>query len=251
MKFKSTLLIAIILTFSTFASAQKADPPKSAAVKLPAVSEILAKYVKAIGGREAHEKIKTRMMTGTVEMVPMGIKGTFETYTAAEGKAYTKMNLAGIGEIIEVTDGKSAWTVNPIQGSREKTGAELAQTKLSGNFYRDINIDKLYQKLEVKGMEKVGTKDAYVIVASTEGIPADTFYFDTVSGLLIRGDSTIISPEGNQPVKVFIEEIRAVDGVSIPVKTRTQLTQFEIIMNVTEVKNGVVIDDSKFTKPKQ
>ena len=251
MKFKSTLLLAIILTITTFASAQKADPPKPAAVKLPAVSEILAKYVKAIGGREAFEKIKTRMMTGTVEIVPMGIKGTFESYTAAEGKAYTKMNLAGIGESLDVSDGKSAWTVNPIQGSREKTGAELAQSKISGNFYRDINIDKIYQKLEVTGIEKVGTKDAYVVVATNEGIPSDTFYFDTDSGLIVRSDSTSIVPEGNVAAKMFIEERRTVDGVSVPVKTRTQLTQFEIIMNVTEVKNGVVIDDSKFTKPKQ
>ena len=190
-------------------------------------------------------------MTGTVEMVPMGIKGTFESYTAAEGKTYIKMNLTGIGEIIDVSDGKSAWSVNPIQGSREKTGAELAQTKLSGNFYRDINIDKLYQKLEVRGIEKVGTKDAYVVVAAAGDLPSDTFYFDIASGLIIRSDSTVMSPEGNQPAKAFIEEMKTVDGVAVPVKIRTQLTQFEIIMNVSEVKNGVVIDESKFTKPKQ
>ena len=138
MKFKSITLLAIVLTISTAIFAQKADPGKPAApAKLPTAQEILAKYVKAMGGREANEKIKTRVTTGTVELSPMGIKGTFETYsTAADSKSLTKMNLAGIGDILEGYDGKTAWSVNPMQGSREKTGAELTQAKLTANFYR-------------------------------------------------------------------------------------------------------------------
>ena len=251
MKLKSTLLLAIILSLSTAALGQKADPPKpAAAVKLPTVAEILAKYVKAIGGREASEKIKTRLTTGTVEIVPMGIKGTFETYAAAEAKSYTKMNLAGIGEMIEAFDGRTAWTINPIQGGREKSGAELLQSRLTYNFHREINLEKLYSKMEVTGIEKVGGKDAYVISATAEGLPVETMYFDIAGGLLVRSDVTIISPEGNQPAKNFFEEMRAVDGVLIPVKIRSQLPQMEIIMTATEVKNGVAIEDTKFGKPK-
>ncbi len=255
MKFKSTLLLAIILTIAVGAFAQKPEPAKPetakpAAVKLPTVQEILAKYVKAIGGREAHEKIKTRMMTGTVEISPMGIKGTFETYSAGEAKSHTKMNLAGIGEIIDVSDGKSAWTINPLQGNREKSGVELTQAKLTANFYREVNLDKLFPKMELKGIEKVGEKEAYVVVAAAEGIPAETWYFDTVSGLLLRSDLTIIAPEGNQQAKVFIEELRTVDGVTIPTKIRTQIPSLEFTNIVTEIKHGVTIEESKFAKPK-
>jgi zinc protease len=256
MKLKSTLLLAILLTVTSTLFAQKPEPVKPAlvkpaAVKLPTVQEILAKYVKAIGGREANEKIKTRFVSGSVELLPMGIKGTFETYSAGEAKSFTKMNLAGIGDMLEGYDGKTGWVLNPIQGSRDKAGAELAQAKINYNFYREINLDKLFSKMELKGVEKVGEKDTYVIVATAEGIPTETWYFDTVSGLLLRSDTTLISPESNHPAKVFYDEMRTVDGVTVPVKIRTQMPQFEIVMISTDVKHGVAIEETKFAKPKQ
>ncbi|MEO7673445.1 MAG: hypothetical protein ABIU09_05135 [Pyrinomonadaceae bacterium] len=257
MKFKSALLTALILTATSAIFAQKPDPLKpepvktNVAAKLPTVKEVLDKYVKAIGGREAIEKVKTRFMSGTVEISPMGIKGTYEIYSAAESKTFTKMNLAGIGDMLDGYDGKTAWVINPIQGNREKTGAELLQAKINGNFYREINLDKLFSKIEVKGVDKVAGKDAYVLVATADGIPPETWYFDTVSGLLLRSDITAISPEGSQPAKMFFEEMRTADGVTGPMKIRTQLPQFEIVMTATDFKQGIAIDESKFAKPKQ
>ncbi|HLM62219.1 MAG TPA: hypothetical protein VK308_15550 [Pyrinomonadaceae bacterium] len=217
---------------------------------MPTVQEILAKYTQAIGGREANEKIKSRMTKGTLELAPMGIKGTFETYTAAPGKSINRTNLAGIGEIIEGFDGTTAWSINPLQGNRDKQGDELAQAKLIYNFYRETNLDKLYPKMEVKGIEKVGANDAYVVVGTPAGLPPETFYFDTKSGLLLRQDATLISPEGNQSVKVFFEDYRDVDGAKVFFKSRTVLPQFEIVTVNTEVKNNVTVEDSKFIKPK-
>jgi len=197
MKFKSILIFAIVLILTGAAFAQKPSPSKPEptksepvkAAKLPTVQEILAKYVKAIGGREANEKIKTRFTTGTIELAPMGVKGTFESHAVAEAKSMTKMDLVGIGEFLDGSDGKIAWSVNPVQGSRDKTGLELAQAKLNNNFYREINLDKLYTKMELKGIEKVGEKDAYVVVATAEGLPPTTWYFDAIGGLILRADS--------------------------------------------------------------
>ena len=49
---------------------------------------------------------------------------------------------------------------------------------------------------------------------------------------------------------VFIEEMKQVDGVMVPSKVRTKLPSFEMIMTVTEIKSGPVIDDAKFARPK-
>ncbi len=95
--------------------------------------------------------------------------------------------------------------MNPIQGIREKKGDELAQTKLINDFYREINLDKIYPKLEFNGMEKVGDSDAYVIVEMPVASPPDTLYFDTKTGFLMRQDTTAILPEGNMSTKTFFE----------------------------------------------
>jgi zinc protease len=160
------------------------------------------------------------------------------------------MSLTGIGDIIEGYDGKTAWSVNPISGNRDKKGIELEQMILTYNFYREINLDKLYQKMELKGVEKVGADDAYVIVATRGDLPSETFYFNTKTSLLVRQDTTLETPEGKTPTKNFFEDFREVDGVKIPFKSCSVLPQFEAITIFTEVKQNVAVEDTKFTKPK-
>lgn len=260
MKQKITIFIAAILMISVNVFGQKPEmkpevktpeTKPSMAAKLPTVKEILEKYVQALGGREANEKIQTRTIKGTVELAPMGIKGTAEVYGAAPDKSYNKVSLGGIGDIIEAYDGTTAWTVNPIQGNRDKTGDELLQSKIAANFHRELNFETLYPKTEVKGIEKIGDKDAYVVVATPAGLDPQTFYFDQQTGLLLREDATMISPEGKMPVKSFYEDYREIDGVKLPYKIRFSLPQFEITTIITEVKNGVKIDENLFTKPKE
>lgn len=253
MKLKIAVFLSAILMISANVFGQKPEPKAEAkpapAAKLPTAKEILDKYVAAIGGRAANEKIKTRSAKGTVELAPMGVKGTVESFAAAPGKTYVKITLNGIGDIIDGFDGTSAWQINPLTGNRVKAGSELAQTKLSADFYRDINLDKLYGKLDVTGTEKVGDRDAYVVVATPTGLEPETFYFDTQTGLLLRTDATAVSPEGSQKTKTFFEDYREVDGVKIPFKLRSQLPQFELVMTFTEAKANVPVDDKIFTKP--
>ena len=66
-----------------------------------------------------------------------------------------------------------------------------------------------------------------------------------------REDATMTTPEGAIPVKTFYDDYREGDGVKVPFKIRAVLPQFESIITVTEVKNGVKIDDALFSKPKQ
>ncbi|MBS1796887.1 MAG: hypothetical protein JSS81_23880 [Acidobacteria bacterium] len=256
MKLKLTifLIVAGLLAVNVFGQKTDAKPDVKAPAPppaLPAVKDIIDKYVQAIGGRAAIEEIQSRYMKGTVTLSPMGVNGTVEAYAAAPDKSYQKLTLAGLGEFIEGFDGTTAWSVNPLQGNRDKTGDELTQTKLTANFYREINLDKLYPKMEVKGVEKVGDRDAYVVVATPAGLDPQTFYFDKESGLLVREDATMISPQGKMAVKTFSDDFRAVDGVKMPFKIRAVMPQFEIQTTLTEIKNKVKFDNAIFTKPKE
>lgn len=258
MKLKIAIFLTAILMVSTNVFAQKtetkpeakpADVKPTTTVKLPTVKEVLDKYVTALGGRAAYVKAKTRSAKGTVELVPMNVKGTIESYAAAPGKYYMKLTLNGIGDILDGYDGTTAWQINPLTGNRTKAGDELAQVKLSTDFYREINLDKIYQKIEVTGTEKVGDRDVWVVVATPAGLSPETFYFDRQTGLILRSDVTAVSPEGNQKTNTFYEDYREVDGVQVPFKMRTQLPQFELVMTFTEVKTNAPVDEKVFTKP--
>jgi hypothetical protein len=251
MKLKSLIILSLAFTLIAAVGLRTASAQTSEAVKLPSAKKVIKAYVKALGGKKANKKIKTRIAKGTIEIPAAGIKGTTETFTAAPAKSYSVGKLSGIGELIESFDGTTGWSMNPLQGNRDKAAAELTQAKLISDFYREIELNRLYPKIEVKGLDKVGDAAVYKVVATPEGgLPPETWYFDIKTGLLLRSDATLVTPEGSTGVKNYFEDYREVDGVKMPFKTRSVLPQFELVTTLTEVKHNVPIDDAKFAKPK-
>lgn len=253
MKKGTASLFFILTTFVFGAFGQKAETAaeKSPATPaLPTVKQVLDKYVTALGGRDNYLKIKSRSSSGTIEIPAMGIKGVFESLEAPELRSYMKMTIAGIGEMIEGTDGKTVWAVNPIQGNRTKSGKELAQGLMTANFYKDINLDKLYTKVEVVKKDKVNDREVYVVRAAKDDLPDVTYYFDVENGLLVRSDSTAISPEGETASSAYYDDYRMVDGINVPHKVRLVNPQFQILMLLTSLKTNVEVDEAKFAMPK-
>lgn len=139
---------------------------------------------------------------------------------------------------------------NPVQGLRDLQGEELAGKKRDADFLSEFNLAKTYPKMEVKGMEKIGTNEVYVVSAATAEGTAATFYFDSKTGLMLRRDQIEETPEGKIPVQLYFEDFRDVDGVKLPFTTKQISGQGNAILRVTEVKHNVEIDDAKFVKPK-
>src|SRR5436190_23589714 len=79
------MMLALMLMANLAIAAQekKADAPKpdpKPAASVPTVDVILDKYVKAIGGKEAIEKVTSRVEKGTFELPSFGASGSIETY---------------------------------------------------------------------------------------------------------------------------------------------------------------------------
>jgi hypothetical protein len=231
---------------------QPAKAPESAAKTTtaePTVDEILDKFVAAVGGRQAIEKITSRVTKGAVDASSMGLKGEVEIYAKAPNKTLTIQTLSGIGEIREGYDGKIAWAQNPITGFREKSGAELAAVARSSDIHAAIKTRQLYSKLEFKGKEKVGDRETYVILATpAEGAPVKMF-FDTQTGLIARTDTDLETPQGQFHVETTVDDYREVDGVKMAFTIRQTLSMGSAVVKLTEVKHNVEIDDAKFSKP--
>ena len=245
---KRTLTILVLCSFTAVAAfAQAAAPQKPA--DTPTVDQILDKYVQMLGGKAALEKITSTASTGTFEIAAFGASGSAEVWEKAPNKTALKLDIPGFGLVLEGFNGTVAWSQDPQSGLREKTGAELATVKLDADFYKPLKLKQLYPKIAVKGKEKVGDKDAYVLTATpAEGAP-ETWYFDATTGLLIRMDLERESPQGKMAVQVFQEDYKEVDGVKIPHTMRQVTSAFTIIIKITEVKHNVPIDDAKFNKP--
>lgn len=256
--------IALILAFSLLATVAiaaqdkpKAEAPKPDAAKAeakpavaaPTVDEILDKSLKAIGGREAVEKLTSRSVKGSIEIEAVGVSGTIEVLAKAPNKTAVVANLAGFGVVNEVFDGAKGWSSDPAQGLREWTGSELATRKRKADFYSALNLKKQFTKMEVKGKEKVGSYEAWMIEATpAEGAP-EKLFFDVNTGLLVRQDAETDSPQGKMMVETYLDDYKVVDGIKIAHSMKNVTPMFAISMKFTEIKHNVEIDDAKFGKP--
>jgi outer membrane lipoprotein-sorting protein len=248
-KMKRTLFTLILCSFIAVAAFAQATPQQPAMAALPTVDQILDKYVQVLGGKAALEKITSTASKGTFEIPAFGASGTAEVWEKAPNKTALRLDIPGFGLVLEGFNGTVAWAQDPQSGLREKTGAELATTKIDADFYKPLRLKQLYPKITVKGKEQVEGKDVYVLTATPpEGAP-ETWYFDAASGLLIRMDLERESPQGKMAVQVFQEDYKEVDGIKIPHSMRQVTSAFTIIIKLTEVKHNVPIDDAKFNKP--
>ncbi len=253
----TTVIYALLFALSAGAAfaqekpqpAKAPEAPAKATAAEPTVDQILDKYVQAIGGRQAVEKITSRATKGTFELPAMGLKGELEIYAKAPNKSLTIQNVSGVGEILDGYDGKIGWSKNPMMGLREKSGAELAAIVRASDIQAPLKTRQLYSKLELKGKEKVGDRETYVILATpAEGAPVK-MYFDAQTGLIARIDTEAETPQGKIQVETTLDDYREVDGVKIPFSTRQDTSMYSAVIKLTEVKHNVAIDDAKFNKP--
>ena len=73
--------------------------PVFAGDELPKAEEVMAKYIEAIGGKEALEKIHNRVTKGTLAMPAQGMTMEMTTYSAEPNKTYLLLESEMIGKI--------------------------------------------------------------------------------------------------------------------------------------------------------
>src|SRR5215472_1203973 len=226
-----------------------AKPEAKAGGALPTVDQILDKYVQAIGGKAAVQRVTSIVMKGTFEAPAFGASGTVERYSKAPNKLAIVVEVGGFGTVQSVFNGTTGWSQDPQNGMRDLAGKELAQTKVEADIYRDIKLKEIYPKMTVTGKDKVADRDAYVVEASSPDAGSAKLYFDAQNGLLVRNDSTNYNGTEEVPTQTLLEDYKDVDGLKVPMTIRQTNPNISFILKFNEVKSNVPVEDSKFNKP--
>jgi hypothetical protein len=214
---------------------------------LPTVDQVLSRYVEALGGRAALEKLKTRMMKGS-QLRFDGTASPVEVYQASPNKFVSIVTTAN-GIVATGFDGTVGWSKNP-RGQRELSGEALAQMKRAADFHADLKLKELYPNMTLEGKEKVFDREAYVIRSKVGEKRTEKLYFDTQTGLLIRIlglNETIL---GDIPDQEDLSDYREVDGVKLPFTIQMSYVDPWIgwTRKFTEIKHNAPVDEAKFKK---
>jgi hypothetical protein len=237
MKILKTVLLTLSIAVP-FASAQSVD-------------EILDKYVQAVGGKAAIEKVTTRVMKGTLENPDEG-PSPAEIYAKAPNKYLAVTNIPNYGAVQEAWNGEKGWKKDPDSGLRDMSRDDSANARRDYDFYRELRLKDLFPKMALSGKTKVGDRDAFIVDATSGDGASEKLYFDSQSGLLVRRDfERVTLDDGIILFEVDYEDFKDVQGVKVPFTVIRKTPDYALSYRFSEVTFNVPIDDGKFAKPEK
>ena len=125
----------------------------------------------------------------------------------------------------------------------------MEDVKYDNDFYGLLGWKNNLKLSEIKGTEKVGEEETYVVKIQPEKASEVTYYISTKTFLPVKKTSIVVSSTSEQktPISETFSDYRAVDGVMIPFKTKSMNPGMGAIVTfVKEVKHNQPIDDATF-----
>ena len=218
-----------------------------AAVAQPSAADVLAKYIQALGGKAALEKVTTRAIKGTVENPDDNTHDPFEIYAKAPDKYILITGAPESGQSFECVNGDSGWAKDPDTGMHKMAPQEFALAKMDHDFQRDLRLLDLYPKMSVAGTSKVADRPAMVIVAAPASGSSEKLYFDAETGLLLKREyERVTFDDGIVPFEIFYDEYQDFDGVKVAVNIRQTTPDSTVLYTIKEVKFNAPSDDALF-----
>jgi Photosynthetic reaction centre cytochrome C subunit len=230
---------------------------------LPTAEHVFDKYLQALGGKAAIEKIRTRLTTAVLlrpklinsgtpraSILNRGETWTIETFQKAPDKYLAVIKTAD-GVIYQGFNGTVGWT-KTASGQRELSNAEVLRIKRQADLYKDLKLKEQYSTTTVIGRERIEDHEAYVIEAISLDNKTEKLFFDTGSGLLRRRTVFTQTKLGLDPEQTDYEDYREVDGMWLPFIVRVSYlddNHYGTTRKLTDVKQNLPIDDSRFDMP--
>lgn len=200
------------------------------------VNDVYDAYLKAIGGKEAAEKVNTVAMTGSATVQGMTI--SFSRKETKDGKSLQVSSMNGMTLGKEVFDGENGYQEG--QGQKmDYTEEQIADAKANAGLFPELEVS---EEAELIAIEKVDGKDAYVVQSSED----TKDYYDTETGLKVQSVTTI--SQGGQTGEDFsgFSNYKEVNGVKLPHTITKKFGPQEVDITMSEIKVNEGVSDADF-----
>lgn len=238
------------------------EPPPPP-VPTETVDEILAKYVQGLGGPQALQNAKTRVMTGTL-MTRDLVTSNVTVQEKATGEYRIDVATTPI-PTIRATNGKSAWAVGgggggrgggaPPDAPRDLAGFQMQQGLRVADFAVPLRLKDRYATLLVnKAYDTIDGKQVVVITGSPYPSVTEQLSFDRETGLLRRrvittGSGGVGFSIMNLPEQIDYTDYRDVGGIKVPHTVRHATWNQVTTLKFGDVKFNAPVADTIFAKP--
>lgn len=221
----------------------------------PPATQILDKYIEALGGQAKLDTLKSFVATGKQGgYVQVKGGGVFEIYAEYPNKRSVRVTYPDApdrGNQSRAFDGTTGWITTPraLLGEYEVTGSERDGLHLDAELAFPGQIKNVLTDLRVGYPDTIDNTDVMVVQGrGPHGVLA-TLYFDKKTGLLVREIRYGRTPIGRFPSQIDYSDYRDVNGIKFPFKYKFSWLDGRDNYELTNVQINVPIDQSKFGKP--
>lgn len=218
----------------------------------PPVDDIINKYVTALGGQAALDKLTSRVMSGAY----VNRSGVSVPFTIEEKGAKIRVtDTRAQGTNISVFDGTGAWaqsgtTIADLPGFRMQVASRM------NDLRRAAELKTRYTNLTAVRPGRLTLTptstpiDVNILRGTTFAGVTETLSFDATTGLLIRRQIVTRTPlNGSLTEIIDYSDYKDVAGVKTPFTIKRNNWNTLDILTIVDVKPNASIDDARFVKP--
>jgi len=227
----------------------KADPDE------PSATQVLDKYIAALGGAQKLADLTSYVVTGSsIGYMGLGGNGDFTVYSKAPNQRTTRITFRDHpdrGESTWAFSGTNGYIRTPrgLLGEYELVGGELDGLRLEAQLAFPGQIKTVLSDWRVGPKQSIGDRDFQVVQGSGPRNLLATLYFDTKTGLLARMIRYSPSPVGRMPTQIDYGDYREVNGIKFPFEYKFLWLDGRFTAKITDIKTNVAIDPALFGKP--
>lgn len=219
------------------AAAQIASAQAATATALPPAATLLSKFAAAVGG-PAYLSAKAIVSKGALSMPAAGLNATFQMTQLAPNQMQMVTTIPGMGEVQVGFDGTNAWAMDPMQGPRVLSGAELDQMKDEADRRSSIRSPELFTATQTVADTTMNNERCYLVKLNWKSGRESFDCYSATSGLLIASKSTQKTAMGEIPVVSLLSDYKKFGDITVPTKTVQDLMGQQQIITITSVEFG-------------
>lgn len=214
---------------------------------LPSADEVLAKYIQALGGAAAIQRVSSRVESGTVGFgagPPIPIEMLFKS----PSRQATIIHLPS-GDNSTIFNRENGWVKSASGTVGDMPQPDIEGAKLDADLQFPIDLKKSFQELKIIRTEKINDHDSILLFATNSSGPPLELYFDRQTGLLLRQVRFGSSPLGLNPTQIDYGDYKTFDGVQVPLHLVITRPNRTMDIHLLQVSQNVLVDDAKFARP--
>lgn len=222
-------------------------------VSAQTAEEIVANYIKTIGGMDKIQAVQTLRRSGKF-IGGGGFEAAILEENKRRGMVRQEFSIQGLTGIVAY-DGRTGWKIEPWQGKKdpEPLGEEEMKQILEDSDFDGplVNYQQKGNKVELVGMDQVEGTDAYKLKLTLANGDVRYYYMDTDYFVPIKIDTKRMIRGAEREYETTLGDYKEVAGWYLPhsIEVNVKGSQDRQKTTYEKIEANVAIAENRFARP--